>query len=107
MATHTIFKTQEAYDKNHAKIKELKKDYLSKKINESNVKEILKMKFGYSNWGADHFIQTIKDEIEANKKRTLEIKKIQKLIKFNRNPDEVSEMKDHIKYLENMIEETK
>jgi len=37
--THTIFKTQEAYDKNHAKIKGLKKDYLSKKINESDVKE--------------------------------------------------------------------
>ena len=107
MATHTIFKTQEAYDRNHVKIKELKRAYLLKKINESNVREILKIQLGFSNWGADHFIQNIKDEIEANKKRVQEIKKIQKLIKFNRNPDEVLEMIDHIKYLENMIEETK
>jgi hypothetical protein len=49
----------------------------------------------------------VKDEIEANKKRSLEIKKIQKLIKFNRSPIEVQEMKDRIKYLEMMIEQSK
>ena len=105
--THPQFKSQSAYDKNHQKIKELKNKYLSKEIKENEVKEILKIEFGYGNWGADHFIEVVKDEIEANKKRSLEIKKIQKLIKFNRSPIEVQEMKDRIKYLEMMIEQGK
>lgn len=104
---HPQFKSQLAYDKNHQKIRELKKKYLLNEIKESEVKDRLKNEYGYSNWGADHFIQAIKDEIEANKKRLSEIKKIQKLIKFNRSPIEVQEMKDRIKYLEMMIEQIK
>ena len=59
----------------------------------------------FNRLSAKEFIE--KDEIEANKKCSLEIKKIQKLIKFNRSPIEVQEMKDRIMYLEMMIEQSK
>jgi len=105
--THPQFTSQAAYDKTHQRIKELKKAYLSKELKENDIKDILRSELGYSDWGANHFIQNIKDETEANKKRMAEIKKTKKLIKESKNPDEIQEMKSRIKYLEMMIQETK